>query len=90
MTEGERIRLVVLFGGRSAEHEVSCTTAVNVLQALDPVGAADARILDPAEGEPGHAVGDEAVVDAHVAGLELAGDAPAPLVGAGPVPDRVG
>ncbi len=33
---GERIRLVVLFGGRSAEHEVSCTTAVNVLQALDP------------------------------------------------------
>jgi D-alanine-D-alanine ligase len=31
----ERIRLVVLFGGRSAEHEVSCTTAVNVLQALD-------------------------------------------------------
>src|SRR5947208_4635770 len=32
----ERIRLVVLFGGRSAEHEVSCTTAVNVLQALDP------------------------------------------------------
>ena len=33
----ERIRLVVLFGGRSAEHEVSCTTAVNVLQALDPV-----------------------------------------------------
>jgi D-alanine-D-alanine ligase len=31
-----KIRLVVLFGGRSAEHEVSCTTAVNVLQALDP------------------------------------------------------
>jgi D-alanine-D-alanine ligase len=31
----ERIRLVVLFGGRSAEHEVSCTTAVSVLQALD-------------------------------------------------------
>lgn len=32
----DRIRLVVLFGGRSAEHEVSCTTAVSVLQALDP------------------------------------------------------
>jgi len=32
----ERVRLVVLFGGRSAEHEVSCTTAVSVLQALDP------------------------------------------------------
>ena len=26
----------MLFGGRSAEHEVSCTTAVSVLQALDP------------------------------------------------------
>src|SRR3954467_1987842 len=32
----DRVRLVVLFGGRSAEHDVSCTTAVNVLQALDP------------------------------------------------------
>ncbi|TML65253.1 MAG: D-alanine--D-alanine ligase [Actinobacteria bacterium] len=32
----ERIRLVVLFGGRSAEHEVSCVTAVHVLEALDP------------------------------------------------------
>ncbi len=32
----DRIRLVVLFGGRSAEHEVSCTTAAHVLRALDP------------------------------------------------------
>ncbi|HEX2191685.1 MAG TPA: D-alanine--D-alanine ligase family protein [Acidimicrobiales bacterium] len=31
-----RIRLVVLFGGRSAEHEVSCVTAVSVLRAVDP------------------------------------------------------
>lgn len=30
------MKLVVLFGGRSAEHEVSCVTAVSVLQALDP------------------------------------------------------
>jgi len=43
----DRIRLVVLFGGRSAEHEVSCTTAAHVLRALDldryeavPVGIA--------------------------------------------------
>jgi D-alanine-D-alanine ligase len=43
----DRIRLVVLFGGRSAEHEVSCTTATHVLRALDltryepvPVGIA--------------------------------------------------
>ncbi|MFN2503782.1 MAG: D-alanine--D-alanine ligase family protein [Acidimicrobiales bacterium] len=32
----DRIQLVVLFGGRSAEHEVSCVTAVSVLKALDP------------------------------------------------------
>ncbi len=32
----KRTRLVVLFGGRSAEHEVSCVTAVSVLRAVDP------------------------------------------------------
>ncbi len=32
----ERTRLLVLFGGRSAEHEVSCVTAVSVLRAVDP------------------------------------------------------
>jgi D-alanine-D-alanine ligase len=31
-----RIRLVVLFGGRSAEHEISCISAFNLLRALDP------------------------------------------------------
>lgn len=31
----DRIRLVLLFGGRSAEHEVSCTTAAHVLRAID-------------------------------------------------------
>jgi D-alanine-D-alanine ligase len=31
-----RIRLVVLFGGQSAEHEVSCITAGHVLKAADP------------------------------------------------------
>jgi D-alanine-D-alanine ligase len=31
-----RLRLVLLFGGQSAEHEVSCVTAVSVLRALDP------------------------------------------------------
>jgi D-alanine-D-alanine ligase len=35
MVDPERIRLVVLFGGRSAEHEVSCTSAFNVLRAAD-------------------------------------------------------
>jgi len=31
-----RTRLVVLFGGRSAEHEVSCISAFHVLAAVDP------------------------------------------------------
>ena len=31
-----RINLIVLFGGQSAEHEVSCTTAAHVLRAADP------------------------------------------------------
>jgi D-alanine-D-alanine ligase len=35
MASTERVRLVVLFGGRSAEHEVSCTTAAHVLAATD-------------------------------------------------------
>jgi D-alanine-D-alanine ligase len=39
----ERVRLVVLFGGQSAEHEVSCVTAFHVLQAADP----DRYALDP-------------------------------------------
>jgi D-alanine-D-alanine ligase len=30
-----RVRLVVLFGGQSAEHEVSCTSATHVLRAVD-------------------------------------------------------
>jgi len=30
------VRLVVLFGGRSAEHEVSCISALHVLRAADP------------------------------------------------------
>ena len=31
-----RIDLIVLFGGQSAEHDVSCTTAAHVLRAADP------------------------------------------------------
>src|SRR3954469_13828071 len=36
MATGDRIRRVVLFGGQSAEHDVSCTTAAHVLRAADP------------------------------------------------------
>jgi D-alanine-D-alanine ligase len=32
----DRINLIVVFGGQSAEHDVSCTTAAHVLRAADP------------------------------------------------------
>jgi D-alanine-D-alanine ligase len=35
-TPGRRIRLLVLYGGRSAEHEVSCISALHVVRAADP------------------------------------------------------
>ncbi|TSA51369.1 MAG: hypothetical protein D4R44_08040, partial [Actinobacteria bacterium] len=35
MTTPQRTHVVVLFGGESAEHDVSCVTAAHVLQALD-------------------------------------------------------
>ncbi|MEZ5343208.1 MAG: D-alanine--D-alanine ligase family protein [Acidimicrobiales bacterium] len=36
LASSPRIRLVVLFGGQSAEHDVSCTTAAHVVAAADP------------------------------------------------------
>ncbi len=35
-TQGKRIRVGVLFGGRSGEHEVSLSSAASVIRALDP------------------------------------------------------
>ena len=37
MKPSDKIRVAVLFGGRSAEHEVSLRSAANVIQYLDPV-----------------------------------------------------
>ncbi|MDQ2650795.1 MAG: D-alanine--D-alanine ligase [Actinomycetota bacterium] len=36
MSAPDRVRLVVLFGGQSAEHDVSCVSAFHVLRAADP------------------------------------------------------
>jgi D-alanine-D-alanine ligase len=36
MSGSDRVRLVVLFGGQSAEHDVSCVSAFHVLRAVDP------------------------------------------------------
>src|SRR5580704_2192486 len=35
-TEKKRLRIGILFGGRSGEHEVSLISAASVMQALDP------------------------------------------------------
>ncbi|HMR29609.1 MAG TPA: D-alanine--D-alanine ligase family protein [Geminicoccaceae bacterium] len=35
-TSSDRLRIAVLFGGRSAEHDVSVLSATNVMRALDP------------------------------------------------------
>ena len=55
----ERIRLVVLFGGRSAEHDVSCVSARHVLAAVDtdryqvePFGITRGSGTDCARGRP--------------------------------------
>jgi D-alanine-D-alanine ligase len=36
MTQGKRLRVGILFGGRSGEHEVSLASAASVIRALDP------------------------------------------------------
>lgn len=36
MTQGKRLRVAILFGGRSAEHEVSIASAASVIRSLDP------------------------------------------------------
>lgn len=36
MTDGPRHRVLVLFGGRSSEHSISCLSAAGILRALDP------------------------------------------------------
>src|SRR3712207_1514154 len=33
---GDRVRVAVVFGGRSAEHSISCISAGSVIAALDP------------------------------------------------------
>ena len=35
-TSSNRLRIAVLFGGRSAEHDVSVLSATNVMRALEP------------------------------------------------------
>ena len=53
---GQKLCVVVLFGGRSSEHSISCATAAGVLGAIDrakydviPVGITQAGVFVPAE-----------------------------------------
>ncbi|MGI8759553.1 MAG: D-alanine--D-alanine ligase family protein [Acidimicrobiales bacterium] len=94
-----RVRLIVLFGGRSAEHQVSCTSAASVLRALDPARydvspfgiSAEGRWVDSCQAWAAVAGGPGAVP----AALEAVGpdidvwQAVAPPAGAGDVPTVV-
>jgi D-alanine-D-alanine ligase len=70
------VRLVVLYGGRSAEHEVSCISAFHVTQAIDPERYAVRMIGITTEG---------VWVDTTAAALKSAAAAPKAL----PSPDAV-
>lgn len=66
----DRVRLILLFGGRSAEHEVSCTTAAHVLAAIDhdrydavPVGITKTGQWLRAESLPGQLVAEGTAVE---------------------------
>jgi D-alanine-D-alanine ligase len=61
----DRIHLIVLYGGQSAEHDVSCTTAAHVLRAADP---ARYRITPIGIGRDGSWAIDEAARAALAAG----------------------
>ena len=79
----ERVNLVVLFGGRSAEHDVSCTSATHVLRAAD---AARYRITPIGIGRDGSWAVAAGAVKALAEGpdelpdhLDTAGDAVSPV-----------
>jgi D-alanine-D-alanine ligase len=58
---GPKVRLLVLYGGRSAEHEISCISAFHVVNALDPARydlrltgiTTDGRWVDATDALPG-------------------------------------
>ena len=84
MAGREKVRVAVVFGGRSSEHAVSCSTAASVLGALDreryeviPVGITTegAWVLQPDEPERFRlAAGHHPEVDAGSAAVVLRTD----------------
>ena len=77
-TTDDRINLIVIFGGQSAEHDVSCTTAAHVLKAanpakyrITPVGIArDGRWAIATDAQVALAAGPDALPGRLVAGGE--------------------
>ena len=65
----ERIHLVVLFGGQSAEHDVSCVTATAVLGAADPGRYRITPVGISRDGQWSLATGARAALDAGPAAL---------------------
>lgn len=73
MARRERVRLVVLFGGRSAEHEVSCTSAFHVLRAVDRERYSVEAVGITREGEWVRADGALAAIESGAGSLPVAG-----------------
>jgi D-alanine-D-alanine ligase len=80
---GSRTRVVVLFGGRSAEHEVSCMSAVSVLRSLDP---ARYDVVPIGVTQDGTWVRSDSAMQL-LAGVRGSGNLPKHLVAAGPMVD---
>ena len=73
MSEQRKIRVAVVFGGRSTEHAVSCISAGNVLAAIDtakyeviPIGITRAGQWVLTAGDPAHL----AITDGHLPSVE--------------------
>ncbi|GAA4937738.1 D-alanine--D-alanine ligase family protein [Streptomonospora halophila] len=80
MAEQRKIRVAVIFGGRSPEHEISCVTAGGVISAIDtdryevvPIGIARDGSWVLYSADPGQlAIVDGRLPEVHTSGPELA------------------
>ena len=92
-THDPRIHLIVIFGGQSAEHDVSCTTAAHVLRAADPAKYRITPIGIARDGRWSLAAGAKAALaegpDALPGRLDATGDVMEPTLAITPTDDGV-
>ena len=92
-THDPRIHLIVIFGGQSAEHDVSCTTAAHVLRAADPAKYRITPIGIARDGRWSLAAGAKAALaqgpDALPGRLDAGGDVMEPTLAITPPDDGV-